>query len=332
MIHQIYVLTSDSGLPLIQLDFNENTNEEASQDSILFSGALQSIRLFLKECKIGDLSNFTTNDKQIEMCHLTYITVAVVADLESPSKKNLEDITSDIAAMFVSIFKNTLENFDGNLSPFQEFTAELKEFVLLKLEQSREKETKLHPVLKTPLLDSHSIEEWLKNQFSMEAQIEIQKELQINDKTLKLDYILNCGSRKLNRIDKFLAKRLYKIDFQDLILVKILDAVHGPAQIKEILTMISKMGNIDAKIEPSSYNWLPSRIVFLGPTIEKNVFESLKKMMKNYKGRTVITPEYVDHIHKEHTPHHAFLRCEISAWHWDLNQISSTNVPQKMFP
>ncbi|WP_371803151.1 hypothetical protein [Candidatus Lokiarchaeum ossiferum] len=332
MIHQIYILTSDSGLPLVQVDFNEIPNEEASKDTILFSGALTSIRLFLKECKIGDLSNFTTNDKQIEMCYLTYITVAVVADRESPSKKILEDITSDIAAMFISIFKNTLENFNGNLSPFQEFSAELKEFVNLKLEQSREKETKFQPVLNTSVQNSHSIEEWLKNQFSMDAQIDTQKELLIDGKILKMDYILNSGSRKLNRIDKFLARRLYKLDFQDQILVKVLDVVHGPAQIKEFLTLISKMGDVDANIDPPSHNWLPSQVIFLGPTIQKDLFENLGKIIKNYKGIAVITPEYVDHIHKDHSPHHAFLRCEISAWQWDLNQITSINVPKKVFP
>ncbi|UYP47608.1 hypothetical protein NEF87_003893 [Candidatus Lokiarchaeum ossiferum] len=332
MIHQIYILTSDSGLPLVQVDFNEIPNEEASKDTILFSGALTSIRLFLKECKIGDLSNFTTNDKQIEMCYLTYITVAVVADRESPSKKILEDITSDIAAMFISIFKNTLENFNGNLSPFQEFSAELKDFVNLKLEQSREKETKFQPVLNAPGQNSHSIEEWLKNQFSMDAQIDTQKELLIDGKILKMDYILNSGSRKLNRIDKFLARRLYKLDFQDQILVKILDVVHGPAQIKEFLTLISKMGDVDANIDPPSHNWLPSKVIFLGPTVQKDLFENLGRIIKNYKGIAVITPEYVDHIHKDHSPHHAFLRCEISAWQWDLNQITSINVPKKVFP
>jgi hypothetical protein len=55
-------------------------------------------------------------------------------------------------------------------------------------------------------------------------------------------------------------------------------------------------------------------------------------MIKHSRNQAIITPNYADHIHREHFPFHAFYRCKISGWHWKVQDLTSDNFPQQIFP
>ena len=129
MIYDIFILHQDSGVPLLTLNLASKGKDE--KDPALFTGVLQGIRLFLKECKYGDLTDFTTKDYRVEVRCDEGVAVALVADLEDPSHDFINKLTEDIAYLFTTSFTKQIKDFSGNVEYFQQFIPELEEFINL---------------------------------------------------------------------------------------------------------------------------------------------------------------------------------------------------------
>jgi len=59
---------------------------------------------------------------------------------------------------------------------------------------------------------------------------------------------------------------------------------------------------------------------------------ALNDLIYTYRDQTIIVPNYTDHIHREHSPHHAFYRCIISGWQWKVGDLTVENFPVQVFP
>lgn len=332
MIDSVYILQRDSGLPLLHVNLHPN-NPGQGTPSELFSGVLQSIRLFLKEIKIGDLADFTTHNKRIEIHNEGQIVVAVIADIDDPPENFVELITQDISALFLAQYMQVLENFSGNVGQFDSFRLDILDYINLQLQDHIQNE-KDPEIEVSQILDASSFGEWLKNQYNPSGKIIQNEEITLppNRDLLHLDYIFDGGDRPMNTIDRWYTKKSFIGGSKFIVFVKILDATHGPAQILQIMTGVRELGNPKFRENPEIYPYFPYEIMFIGPTINKDSFRLISSQLRQYKNNQITTARYADHFHREHFPHHEFYRCRVSGWRWDLSTISPESIPQKIFP
>ena len=341
MIKEIYILHRDSGLPL---NHTHIVPQEDDPDSTLFSGALQGIRSFLQECKIGDLTNFTTNENRIEVRCDIGIVVAVVADINDPPKEKLDTITEDIGSLFVSLFEKEVESFNGGLAPFRSFEEKLKEFIKLEFGEpivgessiviSSDTEAKNFKFNRESKSHLNLLTDWVKNRFDPTANIKnnVVVFCPPDKSLLNVDILLEGGTRRMNKLDKWLVKLIAYGGTRTVVFVIELGPTHGPAQIRQILQKIIKIGNPKYSENHEIYPFFPFEVLFIGPNAEKSSFNGLDDVIKTYKSKHVVVPEYANHIHRKHSPHHSFLRCKVSGWKWNLLPLSSDNLPNQVYP
>ena len=341
MIKEIHIIHQQSGVPLINVNLNDQDVSE-NISSVLFSGVIKGIEVFLKECKIGDLTEFTTNENRIEVRCDKGIIVAVVADINDPPHNIVDLITEDIGALFVSLYEDKIETFDGDVSQFEPFIPELKDFIRIQLDEiSTDDISSPKPSfsnLENVEINQQSKEylelfiDWVKNRYDPDAFV--QKEIVIlcpPDKShLSVDILLEGGMRKMNKLDRWLSKRMGKGGVRNIVFVVELGVSHGPAQIRQILKKIINLGNPKFTQE-GYYPWFPAEVLFFGANVQKKSFEGLQDIIKSYKSHKIIVPAYADHIHREHSPHHEFFRCKVTAWKWNLSTITINNVPVQIF-
>ncbi|MBD3195449.1 MAG: hypothetical protein GF317_10365 [Candidatus Lokiarchaeota archaeon] len=341
MIKEVHIIHRDSGVPLIHVDLYE-LDDHLNVQSAIFSGALQGIRSFLKEANIGDLTKFITNENKIEVKVEKGIVVAIVSELNDPSDEVIEQITEDIGELFTTEYGEELKQFDGEVEQFESFISEIENYIQVLEEGTDEEEDDHVDDLKlkgitsasTKNLNIENLIDWAKNRFNPNASVK--KDIKItcspeNDE-IRIDMLLECGKRKMNRIDTWLGKRMGKGGLRNIIFIIELGASHGPAQIRQILQNTSLLGNPEYEDGSNIYPWFPAEIAFFGANLEKSSFNGLDDIIKEYKGEQIIIPVYAGHIHREHSPHHAFFRCRITGWKWNLNKITADNIPIGVFP
>jgi hypothetical protein len=349
MIDELFIIQRDSGLTLFHLNLKLGDESEV-MDSDLLGGALQAVRLLMKECKIGELNEFTTHEHRIEMrCDLDIVAV-LIADLHDPPHEVLDLMTEDILVLFVNTYREEINNFAGNVRCFFDFKETVEEYVKLQGEVQKEstkketekiKESHKHSSTKitsTGGLDSEinlsGLIDWLKNHYNPNADIKADvKVICPPDKSIiPTSLLLDGGPRKLSRLDQWMSAHIGKPNYREIILVIGLNPTHGPAIIQSILTKIQNLGDPAFNEDKEIFQWLPTEVVFVGPAIQRSTFDGLKKIVKEYKNSIIIVPNYADHIHREHTPHHAFYRCKITGWKWKIGNVTSENFPQQVYP
>jgi hypothetical protein len=360
MIEDIYVIHHESGVPLLHVDFRSGQGEgnEVRPSADLFGGALQGIRLFLKECKIGDLTEFKTNDRRIEVrCDKTVV-VAIVFGLDSPPHEVVDILVEDVAALFESEFKDKLPSFNGNVNLFNDFAPELVKFVNLQLDQESTgydvpafREGTSNAILKMAAgsrsirkrgvvpdrgvaVDLSSLADWLKNRYGLDASIQINARIKApqGSRELQVNAIVDAGARRLNRLDHWLAPRMSPGGTRAVTFAFVLGPSHGPAFVRSIIEACSEIGNPESSDSAGVFCWFPAEIVFIGSAIQSSTFDGLGDIIKEYKDTRCIIASYADHIHREHSPHHAFFRCSVTGWRWKPGSIDADNYPIQVFP
>jgi hypothetical protein len=360
MIEDIYIIHHESGVPLLHVDFRSGQNEgnEVRPSADLFGGALQGIRLFLKECKIGDLTEFTTNDRRIEVrCDKTVV-VAIVFGLDSPPHEVVDILVEDVAALFESEFKDKLRSFNGNVNLFNDFIPELVKFVTLELDPEavgyevpafREGAKEAMPkqaagsrlARKRSSVPGHgttedlsSLTDWLKNRYGLDASIQINAHIKIPQEPSELvvNAIVDAGDRHLNRLDRWLAPRMCPGGTRAVTLAFFLRPSHGPAYMRPIIETCCQLGDPESADLAGVFSWFPAEIVFIGPAVQRSTFDGLGDIIKEYKDGRCIIASYADHVHREHSPHHAFFRSSVSGWRWKPGSITADNFPVQVFP
>ncbi len=371
MIEDIYITHHDSGVPLLHVDF-KGGQADANFSPDLFGGALQGIRLFLKECKIGDLNEFKTNDRRIEVRCDKDVVVAIVFGLDSPPHEVVDILVEDIAALFESVFKDTLRAFNGNVKMFEEFSPELIKFVNLQLEQASADSIEpggpmpgaglhWHPagtvvetekgsvgkalpsrapvrqgVMANPRsnVDFRILAEWLKNRYGLDATIENNARIKLppDKNELSIDALVDAGERRFNRLDHWLAPRMGTGGTRAITFGFSIGPARGPAFVRQILEKCIALGDPEYRDTAEFYPWFPAEVMFIGPGVQESTFDKLGDIIKEYKGERCVIASYADHIHREHSPHHAFYRCSVIGWRWKPGTLTAENYPVQVFP
>jgi len=177
--------------------------------------------------------------------------------------------------------------------------------------------------------------DWVKNRFDPTANIKnnVFVFCPPDKSLLKVDILLEGGSRRMNKLDEWIAKHLIAYGgTRNVVFVIELGPAHGPAQIRQFLEKIIKIGNPKYSKNPEIYQFYPVEVLFFGPNVEKSSFHGLNDIIKTYNSEHIVVTEYVNHIAREHSPHHSFLRCKVSGWKWNLKPISANNIPTQVFP
>jgi hypothetical protein len=179
-----------------------------------------------------------------------------------------------------------------------------------------------------PLVD------WLKNRYNPKATIKTDVKISCppNNEIIPISILLDGGKRKMGKIDEWMATHIGKPDYQEIVFVIGLNPSHGPAVIRSILEKIQELGDPAMAEKKEFFQWYPKEILFIGPAIQQSNFDGLKKIIRNYRGQSIIVPTYVDHVHREHTPHHSFYRCTITGWRWKVGDLTADNFPQQIYP
>jgi hypothetical protein len=341
MIKEVHIIHRDSGVPLVHVDLFD-LDDHLNVPSAMFSGALQGIRSFLREANIGDLTKFMTEENKIEVKMEEGVVVAIVADRKEPSDQVVEDIADDLGELFVRQYKGDIKDFDGDIAKFDPFITEVENYIRVIEEEGAETDQEIEVDKSIAgkkaqgTLKSHLklLFEWVKNRYEPDA--EIDKNVLIccppDKEELSVDILLEGGKRKMNRIDSWLGKRMAKGGIRNIVFVIELGPSHGPAQIRKILEKVLYLGDPDYTDDSEIYPWFPSEIALFGANLNKDSFYDLEDIITTYKGEHIIVPYYAGHIHREHSPHHAFYRCKISGWRWNQNPITIDNVPVQIFP
>nr|MDO8088527.1 hypothetical protein [Candidatus Sigynarchaeum springense] len=358
MIEDIYIIHHESGVPLLHVDFQSNQRGERPAPD-LFGGALQGIRLFLKECKIGDLNEFKTNDRRIEVRCDKAVVVAIVSGLDSPPHEIVDILVEDIGLLFETVFKEELRDFNGNVKTFEEFTPELVKFVNLQIEQasagfSESESTGVEAAkelasraLPTAIprkhgkngsppssVDFSALAEWLKNRYGLDASIENNARVKLPPglPEISVDALIDAGERRLNRLDSWLAPRMASGGMRAITFCFWLDPIRGPAFVRQVIEQCITLGDTEYGDSTEIYPWFPAEIMFIGPGVQKSTFNKLGDIIKEYKGEKCVIASYADHLHREHSPHHAFFRCSVTGWQWKPGAVTAENYPVQVFP
>ncbi len=358
MIEDIYIIHHESGVPLLHVDFQSGQRGERPAAD-LFGGALQGIRLFLKECKIGDLNEFKTNDRRIEVRCDKAVVVAVVFGLDSPPHEIVDILVEDIAVLFETVFKDRLRDFRGNVKKFEEFSPELVKFVNLQLEQASAGSNELdgtsievarEPVSRASLtgaskkpgvtarprtsVDIVTLTEWLKNRYGLDAAIEnnVRIKLPPGQQEISIGAVIDAGERRFNRLDSWLAPRMASGGTRAITFCFGLGPAHGPAFVRHVLEQCIALGDPEYSDSTEIFPWFPAEIMFIGAGVQESTFDKLGDVIKEYKGEKLVIASYADHIHREHSPHHAFFRCSVTGWRWKPGAVTAENYPIQVFP
>ncbi|MBD3229705.1 MAG: GTP-binding protein [Candidatus Lokiarchaeota archaeon] len=120
MLNSITIIRKNSGVWLF------TKNYEIEFDSTLFSGFLTAVQNFVESLKIGKLTNFITNDKQIILASTKRIVVSLIIDLNDDA-----DTWMESAFIIAEEFENkyNLDRWSGDISKFKDFSDNLKDIL-----------------------------------------------------------------------------------------------------------------------------------------------------------------------------------------------------------
>lgn len=183
-------------------------------------------------------------------------------------------------------------------------------------------------------VDFTNLAEWLKNRYGLDAAIENSARIKLPpDKSeLSIDALIDAGERRFNRLDHWLAPRMGSGGTRNVIFGFSISPARGPAFVRQILEKCAALGDPEFQDTTGLFPWFPSEIMFIGPGVQESTFDNLGDIIKEYKDEKCVIASYADHLHREHSPHHAFFRCNVTGWRWKPGTLTAENYPVQVFP
>ncbi len=305
MINGLYIFQHPSGILLYDKNF-----EESKIDPDLFSGLLSAIRNFASAIHMGELTSFTTHDKKIQISLTQNIVVAVVLDLNESIEK-WQGIAYDVGYQFSSNY--SLENFTGNRTQFQSFSATVDE-ILKKPEESF--------VVK--------VAKWATKEFGGDIHID-QKLMTAAKKDIPLDVIIDRGELKNIRLREKAITKFYKGYNRDLIFIKASEEIIGLNELEEFIASCTELGyECHTKERCEQYfDYFPSKIIIIAPEFSPPALDKIQELTYFDKGQEkhfILSNQIGKHTKKiAKKGSIRVLQCHVELWKW------KTPYPERIF-
>ena len=304
MLNGLYITQHDSGVLLF-----EKKVETPQYDPDLFSSLLSAIRSFTSAIHMGELTSFTTHNKQILISLAEKVVVSMIMDLDDPTEE-WQGLAYEIGQEFNKTF-NHLQNYSGNRSQFVVFN-EIADTIL-----NQKSESFLMQVAK-----------WGQKEYGGDLHMN-QCLINKSNKQVPIDIVIDRGELKdLKFAEKFFSKAHPGYN-RDLTFIRVIDDVAGQNEVEQYIENCREF-DFECRREDRCekyFDYFPSKIIVVArdfsPTVAERLEEITRKDRKTKK-HYVFSTSFGWHGRFKAKKTLMF-NCFVELWKW------ATPYPERVF-